>query len=110
MSLSKTLLLLGVFLSMAPAFAGPSIPALQKRIKKDRRDILFYLTRITEAQGRMKADRARAAKAGEEGPEGKWTARAAQEAASVEKDRVAQAKAQRDLAAAQAELDRLLSK
>jgi hypothetical protein len=58
----------------------------------------------------MKADKAKAAKAGEEGPDGKWTARAAKEAASIEKDRVAQAKAQHDLAEAQKELNALLVK
>jgi hypothetical protein len=93
-----------------PVLAGSSIPALQKRIKKDRKDILYYLTRITDAQTRMKADKAKAAKAGEEGPDGQWTARAAKEASDIEKFRAAQAKAQQDLAAAQKELNALLVK
>lgn len=103
-------LLASLFFLTSWALAGPSIPALQKRIKKDRKDILYYLTRITDAQTRMKADKAKAAKTGEEGPDGKWTARAAKESADIEKFRAAQAKAQQDLAAAQKELNALLVK
>lgn len=100
-----------VLLALAlPVLASPSIPALQKRIKKDRKDILYYLTRITDAQTRMKGDKAKATKAGEDGPDGKWTARAAKEAAQIDKDRAIQAKAQQDLAEAQKELNALLSK
>lgn len=99
-----------LFAFVFPALAASGIPALQKRIKKDRKNVLYYLTRITDAQNRMKADKAKAAKAGEDGPDGKWTARAAKEATDIEKFRAAQAKAQQDLAAAQKELNGLLSK
>ena len=108
--MKKTLALVLILSCVFPAFASLPIPRLQKRIKQDRKDILYYLTRITDAQTRMKTDKAKAAKAGEDGPDGKWTARAAKESASIEKDRAAQAKAQRDLADAQAELNRLLTK
>lgn len=107
----KQVLILGLILLCGyPAFAGPSIPTLQKRIKRDRKDILYYLTRITDAQNRMKTDKAKAIKTDEQGPDGKWTSRAAKESASIERDRAAQAKAQKDLADAQAELNRLLTK
>lgn len=95
---------------VSPVLAGGRIQTLQKRIKKDRKDILCCMTRIRDAQERMKKDRARARSAGETGPDDKWTARAAQEAARIDKDRQTQAKAQKDLGEAQAELDRLLSR
>jgi hypothetical protein len=106
----KTRLTLLFLLIAITASATEKIPALQKRIKRDRKDILYYLTRITDAQNRMKTDKAKAVKAGEDGPDGKWTARATKESASIEKDRAAQAKAQKDLADAQAELNRILTK
>jgi hypothetical protein len=128
--LVKTILFLFVVFAAAPRIAeAATIKALQKRIKKDRKDILFYLTRIKDEQARLKTDKAKVAKYSghadidppvQDGPvtidgkspeeleADKWKARAAKESASIASDRASQEKAQKDLGQANSQLDKIL--
>ncbi len=127
----KSFLVLAILIT-APLFAGQGvIKTLQKRIKKDRKDILFYMTEIKDLQVQLKKDKAKAAKysdqAEAETPTGaspqtlggptpvpskadKWNAKVAKESASIDSDRALQAKAQNDLAQANTQLSAILPK
>ncbi|HTC21540.1 MAG TPA: hypothetical protein VK859_11875 [bacterium] len=127
----KSLIVLAI-IAAAPLFAGQGvIKTLQKRIKKDRKDILFYMTEIKDAQAQLKKDKAKAAKysdqadaepSAEASPQAvdgltpapskadKWNSRIAKESALIETDRALQEKAQNDLAQANTQLSNILSK
>jgi hypothetical protein len=128
----KSFLFVLVVFAAAPLFAGEGvIKTLQKRIKKDRKDILFYMTEIKDLQAQLKKDKAKAAKYSDQaaaepsaaaspasvgGPTpvpskaDKWNARVAKDSASIESDRALQTKAQNDLAQANTQLSEILKK
>ncbi len=130
--MNKMAFILLIVFAAAPLFAGKGvIQTLQKRIKKDRKDILFYMTEIKDLQAKLKKDKANAAKYSDEAvaepsaeaspaPVGgptpvpskadKWNAKVAKESASIESDRALQTKAQNDLAQANAQLTEILKK
>ncbi len=120
-----------VILAAGPLFAEGVIKTLQKRIKKDRKDILFYMTEIKDLQTKLKKDKAKVAKysvetAAEPTAEAnsktdggltpvpskadKRNARVAKDSAFIESDRALQTKAQNDLAQANAQLSEILKR
>lgn len=130
--MQKKLLSLLIVFATAPLFAGEGvIKTLQKRIKKDRKDILFYMTEIKDLQAKLKKDKAKAAKYSDQavaeptalaspvsvgGPTpvpskaDKWNAKVAKESAEIDSDRALQTKAQNDLAQANTQLSEILKK
>jgi len=99
----------------ASLFAGQTtIKALQKRIKKDRSDILYYMTRLKDEEAKLKKDRSKADKYSQITPvpseRDKWNGRVDKDKADIESDRTAREKAQKDLAQANTQLSNILSK
>ncbi len=117
----------------APLLAGQGvIRPLQKRIKKDRKDILFYISEIKDLQAKLKKDKSKALKYSAEGTaepaaetspasvEGqptpvpvqadKWAARVGIDEDKIQNDRALMEKAQKDLGQANAQLSAILPK
>jgi chromosome segregation ATPase len=128
----RKFLIVLAFIAATPLFAGQGvIKTLQKRIKKDRKDILLYMTEIKDLQAQLKKDKAKAAKYSDQadtepvaeaspqtvdGPTpvpskaDKWNSRVAKENASIASDKALQEKAQKDLAQANTQLSDILAK